>query len=209
MPLSPLILETTMANTSDTEKYYTTKEAADILGLSVGTVQRIVERGLVKAFLTQGGHRRIWASSLNLYCIERGGSKLGNGNENPQIYILHSSQHIQKELAKIESRSGVKVITNPLDLMGLSNQVFGVFVDVRIPWLESSPDQFQSRMNLNVNIVAYNTHELPADSPWRQDPKVTLLDGDISADLVEGYLLGVFQQKTSRTKKLEAMAMSH
>jgi excisionase family DNA binding protein len=198
-----------MANNSDTEKYYTTKEAADILGLSIGTVQRIVERGLVKAFLTQGGHRRIWASSLNLYCIERGGFKLDTVTENPQIYILHSSQHIHNELAKIESRSGIKVITNPLDLMGLSNQVFGVFVDVRIPWLESSPDQFQSRMSLNVNIVAYNTHELPADSPWRQDPKVTLLDGDISADLIEGYFMAVFQQKTSRVKKPESMAISH
>ena len=198
-----------MANTSDTEKYYTTKEAADILGLSVGTVQRIVKRGLVKAFLTQGGHRRIWASSLNLYCIDRGGSKLDIANENPQIYILHSSQHIHKELAKIEGRSGVKVITNPLDLMGLSNQIFGVFVDVRIPWLESAPDQFKSRMNLNVHIMAYNTHELPADSPWRQDPNVTLFDGDISSDLVEGYLLGVSQQKTSRLNKTEALAMSH
>lgn len=200
-----------MANNSDNEKYYTTKEAADMLGLSIGTVQRIVERGLLKAFLTQGGHRRIWASSLNLYCIERGGSKLGAVHENSQIYILHSSQHTHKERAKIESRSGVKVITNPLDLMGLSNQIFGIFVDVRIPWLESSPEQFQSRMSLNVNIVAYNTHQLPADSPWRQDPKVTLLDGDISADLVDGYLMGVFQQKTSRVNKPEpmAMAMSH
>ena len=198
-----------MAIKSDTEKYYTTKEAADILGLSIGTVQRLVERGLVKAFVTQGGHRRIWASSLNLYSIERGGSSLKTAKEDPQIYILHSSQHIHNELVKIESRPGVKVITSPLDLMGLSNQVFGIFVDVRIPWLESSPHQFQSRMNLSANIVAYNTRELPADSPWRQDPKVTLLEGDISADLVEGYLLGTVQQKTSRAQRPEAMALSH
>lgn len=198
-----------MANKSDTEKYYTTKEAADILGLSIGTVQRLVERGLVKAFVTQGGHRRIWASSLNLYSIERGGSALETFNEDTQIYILHSSQHIHKELVKIEARSGVKVITNPLDLIGLSNQIFGVFVDVRIPWLESSPLQFQSRMNLSANIVAYNTHELPTDSPWRHDPQVTLLDGDISADLVEGYLLGTGQQKMSRAQKSEGLAMSH
>jgi hypothetical protein len=164
---------------------------------------------LLKAFLTQGGHRRIWASSLHLYCIERGGSSLETVNEVPQIYILHSSQHSNKELFKIKGRSGVKVITNPLDLMGLSNQVFGFFVDVRIPWLESSPNQFQSRMNLSANIVAYNTTDLPADSPWRQDPQVNLVDGDISADLVAGYLLGTVQQKTNRMPKLEAMAMSH
>ena len=198
-----------MANTSDNEKYYTTKEAADILGLSIGTVQRLVERGLVKAFLTQGGHRRIWSSSLNLYSIERGGSNLEAVNGQAQIYILHSSQHINKELAKIESRTGLKVITNPLDLMGLSNQVFGVFVDVRIPWLESSPIQFQSRMNSSANIVAYNTRDLPDDSPWRHDPQVTLLDGDISADLVAGYLMASAQQKPKRAYKPEVLATSH
>ena len=58
---------------SDVEKYYTTTQAAKILGISIATVQRMVEKGLVKAFVTEGGHRRIWASSLSSYAQERGG----------------------------------------------------------------------------------------------------------------------------------------
>ena len=45
--------------------YFSTSEVAKVLSLSVGTVQRMVEHGVFKAFVTQGGHRRILASSLD------------------------------------------------------------------------------------------------------------------------------------------------
>ena len=40
-------------------RYLSTTQAAQRLGLSVGTVQRMVESGVLQAYTTQGGHRRI------------------------------------------------------------------------------------------------------------------------------------------------------
>lgn len=39
--------------------YYSTREAADRLGVSLATIQNMVERGELPAWKTQGGHRRI------------------------------------------------------------------------------------------------------------------------------------------------------
>lgn len=47
------------------KSFCTTREAADLLGVSVGTVQLWVERGLLEAWKTDGGHRRVLRSSID------------------------------------------------------------------------------------------------------------------------------------------------
>ncbi len=37
----------------------TTQQAAEILGISVSSVQQLVEAGVIEAWKTKGGHRRI------------------------------------------------------------------------------------------------------------------------------------------------------
>ena len=178
-----------MKNQSDSKKYYTTSEAAKILAVSLTTVQRMVEQGFFKAFVTKGGHRRIWASSLNEYSREIGIEITVDEANSPQLCILHSSQHIQEELVKISHLPRVKLITDPLDLMGLSKQVGSFFVDVRIPWLTQSPLNLQNHIGVNAIIVAYNVAGLPKNSPWRNNPTLTVLDRDISEDFVRGFML--------------------
>eukprot|EP01036_Dinobryon_divergens_P016193 gene16192-21946_t len=39
--------------------FCTTREAASRLGISIGTVQLWVEKGLLSAWKTEGGHRRV------------------------------------------------------------------------------------------------------------------------------------------------------
>jgi len=41
------------------EPYLGTKEAAALLGVSVSTIQKMVEAGTLRAWKTQGGHRRV------------------------------------------------------------------------------------------------------------------------------------------------------
>jgi excisionase family DNA binding protein len=53
--MSPLSIE---------KKFCTTKEAAILLGVSVGTVQQWVESGLLQAWKTAGGHRRVTRESV-------------------------------------------------------------------------------------------------------------------------------------------------
>lgn len=49
------------------EDYCGTSYAAKLLGLSVATVQQLVEKGEIEAWKTLGGHRRIALKSLNAY----------------------------------------------------------------------------------------------------------------------------------------------
>ena len=56
------------SNTLDTpEDYCGTTYAAKMLGLSVGTIQTLVEKNELEAWKTQGGHRRISMPSIREY----------------------------------------------------------------------------------------------------------------------------------------------
>lgn len=46
------------------QEFCSTRQAADILGLAPGTVQKMVEKGTLEAWRTEGGHRRISVASL-------------------------------------------------------------------------------------------------------------------------------------------------
>lgn len=46
------------------KSFCTTREAAELLGVSVGTVQLWVESGLLRAWKTSGGHRRVLRESI-------------------------------------------------------------------------------------------------------------------------------------------------
>ncbi|WP_176256677.1 response regulator [Derxia lacustris] len=48
----------------DADRFFTTAEAAEQLGLSIGSVKLMVDRGELAAWKTAGGHRRISAQSL-------------------------------------------------------------------------------------------------------------------------------------------------
>ena len=52
-------------NNKVTDEYCTTRQAAEMLGLSLGTVQQMVESGALAAWKTAGGHRRVSVASVN------------------------------------------------------------------------------------------------------------------------------------------------
>lgn len=54
------------------EDYCGTSYAAKLLGLSVATVQSLVEKGEIDAWKTLGGHRRIALKSINAYLAKAG-----------------------------------------------------------------------------------------------------------------------------------------
>ena len=178
-----------MKNTQINQAYFSTSQAAKMLGLSVGTVQRMVENGVFKAFVTQGGHRRILSSSLNQYCKQKGFPGLQSSSDAPWVCVLHDSQHLPPALEKMNHWEHVKVITHPLDLMGIHQAVGVFFIDARIPWLHTTPLHLQDNLMQNAHIVVYNSGQLPTSSPLHLARKLNLFEGDISTDLVDGYLL--------------------
>ncbi len=183
----------TMKNHPIHPNYFSTSQAAKMLGLSVGTIQRMVENGVFKAFVTQGGHRRILSSSLNQYCKQKGFPGLQSSSDAPWVCVLHDSQHLPPALEKMNHWEHVRVITHPLDLMGIHQAVGVFFIDARIPWLHTTPLHLQDNLMQNAHIVVYNSAHLPANSPLHLARKINLFEGDISTDLVYGYMLGSSQ----------------
>ncbi len=68
MPREPKSFEAAItAADFSSEDYCGTSYAAKLLGLSVATVQSLVEKGEIEAWKTLGGHRRIALKSINTY----------------------------------------------------------------------------------------------------------------------------------------------
>jgi excisionase family DNA binding protein len=65
------------------EDYCGTSYAAKLLGLSVATVQSLVERGEIEAWKTLGGHRRIALQSINAY-LAKNSPQLSRADANPK-----------------------------------------------------------------------------------------------------------------------------
>jgi len=56
-----------MKTASQAEEVCTTQRAAELLGISVSTVQQLVEAGVIEAWKTKGGHRRIPLAAVLAY----------------------------------------------------------------------------------------------------------------------------------------------
>jgi len=78
-------------------KYISTREAAKRLGLSLGTVQQMVERGELRAWKTAGGHRRIDESSVESYHQRaRTGATVASGTRALRVLIAEDDRILQK-----------------------------------------------------------------------------------------------------------------
>lgn len=90
----------------------TTQEAATLLGLSVTTVQKLVESGELPAWKTQGGHRRIPRSALAEFKGRTGGeTRGGRAPVRSRMLIVEDD-----EMLRAVYRSRIPQWDLPLDL---------------------------------------------------------------------------------------------
>ncbi len=76
-------------------EFYSTREAAEKLGLSLGTVQKMVETGALNAWKTAGGHRRVIASSVTSYMNARESSTRSIRNPHLSILVVEDDAELQ------------------------------------------------------------------------------------------------------------------
>jgi len=67
---------------TSTEEVCTTQEAAQLLGISVTSVQQLVESGAIEAWKTKGGHRRIPLDAVMAYKTAPSGSHTSGPDKN-------------------------------------------------------------------------------------------------------------------------------
>jgi excisionase family DNA binding protein len=189
-------------NPQNPQIYVSTSQAAKTLGLSVGTVQRMVQSGVFKAFVTHGGHRRILSESVMDYCKGQGFNLLYPLPEahpgRSLVCVLHDGEHLSQALDTLAHWPHIKVMTHPLDLIDITQNVDAFFMDARIPWLHTSAMHLQNARMQQAHIVIYNCTCLPDSSTLHQAPHLSLFEGDISTDLVDGYLLSPHHAHESR-----------
>lgn len=77
-------------------EFYSTREAAVKLGLSLGTVQKMVETGALSAWKTSGGHRRVLASSLSSYMRVRQSTVNTQANQHLSVLVVEDDKDMQK-----------------------------------------------------------------------------------------------------------------
>ncbi len=85
-----------------------TTEVAKILGLSVGTVQSLVERQELMAWKTRGGHRRISLASVQEYQRRNHSSALG-AQANDRIMWVQEAGPVRQKLMTHLSRWGIRL----------------------------------------------------------------------------------------------------
>ena len=84
MSIEPKSFETAITAVDfSSEDYCGTSYAAKLMGLSVATVQALVEKGEIDAWKTLGGHRRIAISSINAY-LTRHSPQLHRADTDPR-----------------------------------------------------------------------------------------------------------------------------
>jgi excisionase family DNA binding protein len=76
-------------------EFYSTREAANILGLSLGTIQKMVENGVLSAWKTSGGHRRVMATSVNSYINSRRTKGVVANNKNLSLLVVEDDADLQ------------------------------------------------------------------------------------------------------------------
>lgn len=93
---------------SSNEAFVGTKEAAAMLGVSVSTIQKMVESGKLRAWRTQGGHRRI--AETDVQALNRDGRQaVGSGHQSLFILIVEDNATMLKAYARVAAQWGNKV----------------------------------------------------------------------------------------------------
>jgi excisionase family DNA binding protein len=121
-----------------TGQFCGTTEVARILGLSVGTIQSLVERQELQAWKTRGGHRRISLASVQEYQRRNHSQALGSSGNDRIAWVQENGPQRQK-MTQTLARWGIKLQIDWFDnmveaMMGLQHLRPGLLViDLKLP----------------------------------------------------------------------------
>ena len=168
-----------MAVTPETpeKEYCSTSEAAQRLGLSLGTVQQMVENGQLEGWKTAGGHRRIRVSSIEEF---RARSMAGSPQSQPrpaanslQVLVAEDDRILQKLYEHTLSSWGL-----PLQIRLVSSGIDGLLEIGRVP-----PDL----LNTDLRMPGIDGFEMIRR--LRADPQLQELDIVVVSGLTEDEIL--------------------
>lgn len=85
------------------------KDAATILGVSVTTVQKLVEKGALQAWRTEGGHRRISVASLQRHLASEAAAQPRPLTQELRLLVVEDNAVAQARYARMIQQWGGRV----------------------------------------------------------------------------------------------------
>lgn len=193
------------------DPYCSTSQAAKMLGVSLGTVQNMVEEGVLDAWKTSGGHRRIKRESVQALLARRGSAQAMPMSSEPSLSVLIAEDDVflQKLYRKSMEDWGlplsIDIVSNGFEaLMSVGQRVPDVLiVDLIMPGM----DGYELVRALHGNPTLSSTDIIVVSSLSREEIDKR---GSIPADVpIYGKpipfheLHGFFRAKTTQKLRLQ------
>lgn len=192
------------------DDYRTTRQAAKLLGLSLGTVQHMVETGLLRAWKTSGGHRRIDVRSIEDMLRKRNAGDLSKKFAGEELRLLVAEDDIDLQLLYAETVASwgmpvsLQVVGNGFDgLMQIGLHPPHVLIaDLLMPGVDGFEMIRRLRSNPKLDemdiivVTGYSREEV--EQRGGLPPTITLYEKPIPFSQLRGYLQArLAQQKRS------------
>jgi len=156
------------------KSYLTPKEVAELLMVSTAAVRLWAERGILKARVTAGGHRRFKLDDIKEFAIKKNIQLNTNTGENPKILIVDDDIHFAeflKTLLKIEIKNVEIEIS--LDGFDAANKLHSftpniLLLDLKIPGLDG-----------------FQVCQAVKDNPLQNHIRVITISGDVNQSKID------------------------
>ena len=190
LPRTSLLLE---------KEFLSTREAAEILCLSVGTVQKMVDSGALEAWVTAGGHRRIRADSAQAFLATNKQTKTTPAPDRRLSVLIAEDDLTQCKIYETsingwELPIALKIVPDGFAaLIEASRNVPDVMViDLMMPGMNGfelirciRSDQFFSNTDIMV-VTGLHTQEIEAEGGLPVD--VLVIEKPIPFEVLYGFM---------------------
>lgn len=170
--------------------YVGTTVAARALGISIGSVQRMMDEGTLTGHLTPGGHRRVAMDSIHHYRRKIGmpaGSPATDSDPLKNIIaIFTSNQELIIGLGQGKDAGYFEFVQSPVDILMLKMALRISFIDYL--WLQKyKANHAEIRRILEANAYIFNVPPEEIHSPDNH----RILSASLSPDFFRGYSLSL------------------
>lgn len=193
-----MMKNSTTALPTNEPEFYSTREAAEKLGLSLGTVQKMVETGVLNAWKTAGGHRRVIASSVINYMNARESNVRVSRNPHLSVLVVEDDEDLQKlyalNFAEWDIEVNLHIVADGLTalLYIAKNRPDLVIADLRMSGL----DGFDMIHTLNNDasfgemdiVVVTGMHKDEISARGGLPRGITVLSKPVSFATLQGYV---------------------
>ncbi|MCK6413251.1 MAG: response regulator [Azonexus sp.] len=182
------------------QEYLSTRQAAQRLGVSLGTVQNMVESGALEAWKTAGGHRRIPATSVEAVLTRRRAALGKDGNGGALDVLIAEDEPMLRTLyqSTIESWNlplRLRMVANGFDgLIAVGQSTPDILIaDLMMPGMDGFEmirrlRQKPELAQMDIIVISAIERHLIAEKGLPAD--VTVFGKPIPFHEVKGFVLG-------------------